>query len=86
MEKHSFHRFFVDNGAGLWITGVINKRKPCKRRSVCAVLNVAGSFDLSAQAVLFAVQHGASVHTLDALRQLEQGSTNSRMGSAQRAF
>ncbi len=42
--------------------------------------------DLSVKAVLRVVQNRASVQTLDALRQLEQGSTSSRVGSAQRAF
>ena len=42
--------------------------------------------DLSAKTVLCAVQHDASVQKLDALRQLEQGSTSCGVGSVQRAF
>ena len=86
MEKHSFHRYFVDNGAGLWITEITGEQKLYKRRSHSSALNAAGPVDLSVKAVLCVVQNSASVQTLDALRQLEQGSTNSRVGSAQRAF
>ena len=86
MGKHSFHRFFVDNGTGLWITEVTGEQKLYKRRSHSSALNAAGPVDLSVKAVLFTVQHGASVQHLDALRQLEQGRASSRVGSAQRAF
>ena len=84
MEKHCFHRFFVDNGTGLWITVVTATQKPYKLRSLRYAPNTAGPVDLSAQAVLSAVQHGASVQSLDAAQSLEQGSVSSDVGSAPR--